>query len=168
MISCGIIRISEKKEIDKEIKELENKLLSIEEKINLFNNIDIVESSDNKVYKMVSFHILKSQNKLVKKIYKKNFENFIGTKKINYENIKIHKPNFDSLTNNIKKVDEKNINNKNFVDYQNTNIMDLLNDDEEIIDEKIQQLIKQKNHLKKIHNFNYNIKKITIIKEDNK
>ena len=46
--------------------------------------------------------------------------------------------------------------------------MDLLNDDEEIIDEKIQQLIKQKNHLKKMSNFNNNIKKITIIKEDNK
>ena len=162
------IKNKKKKDIDKEKKDFENQLLNLEEKKNLFNNINIFESSDTKVYKMISFHIIKSQNKLVKKIYKKNFENFIGTNKINYENIKIHKPNFDSLTNNIKKVDEKNINNKNFVDYQNTNIMDLLNDDEEIIDEKIQQLIKQKNHLKKIHNFNYNIKKITIIKEDNK
>ena len=156
-----------KKEIDKEIKELENKLLSIEEKINLFNNIDIVESSDNKVYKMVSFHILKSQNKLVKKIYKKNFENFIGTKKINYENIKTHKLNFDFFPNkNDEKVDEKDINKKNFVDYQHRNIIDLLNDEEGIIDEKIQEITKQKNQLKKIHIFKNKIKKITI-KEDN-
>ena len=156
-----------KKEIDKEIKDLENKLLSIEEKINLFNNIDIVESSDNKVYKMVSFHILKSQNKLVKKIYKKNFENFIGTKKINYENIKTHKSNFDFFpNNNDEKIDENDINKKNFVDYQHRNIIDLLNDDEGIIDEKIQEITKQKNQLKKIHIFKNKIKKITI-KEDN-
>ena len=156
-----------KKEIDKEIKDLDNKLLSIENKIDLFNNINIVESSDTKVYKMVSFHTLKSQNKLVKKIYKKNFENFIGTKKINYENIKIHKSNFDFFPNNNEKVDEKDISKKNFIDYQHGNIMDLLNDDEGILDEKSQEIIKQKNLLKQIHTFKNKIKKITIIKEDN-
>ena len=161
------IKNKKKKDIDKEKKEFENQLLNLEEKKNLFNNINIFESSDTKVYKMISFHIIKSQNKLVKKIYKKNFENFIGTKKINYANIKTHKLTFDFFpNNNNEKVDEKDINKKNFVDYQHRNIIDLLNDDEGIIDEKIQEITKQKNQLKKIHIFKNKIKKITI-KEDN-
>ena len=151
-------------QFEKERKDLESKLRNIQNKKNLFDSIEIIDSSDNKIYKMVSFHILKMKMKLVKKIYRKNFENFIGTKNIYYENIRVHKDNSYFFSNEEEEDLEEDMTKKKFVEYQPGDMIDMLDDDEGIVDERIQEIMRQRNNLKKIDKSSNEMKKTTTIK----
>ena len=117
---------------------------------NIFNNITVEESSDNKVYKIVQFHILKDKMKLVNKIFKKNFDRFIDSNKISFENIRQYKINTYDFLNDDDFSSEENDDQKAFVDYVPSNDMIGILENQDIQDERLLELMQQKKNLKEI------------------
>ena len=124
-------------------------LIETKEK-NIFNNITVEESSDNKVYKIVQFHILKDKMKLVKKIFKKNFDRFIDPNKISFENISQYKINTYDFLNDEDLSSDENDDQKAFVDYVPSNDMIGILENQDIQDERLLELMQQKKNLKEI------------------
>ena len=124
-------------------------LIETKEK-NIFNNITVEESSDNKVYKIVQFHILKDKMKLVKKIFKKNFDRFIDPNKISFEKIRQYKINTYDFLNDDDFSSDENDAQKAFVDYVPSNDMIGILENQDIQDERLLELMQQKKNLKEI------------------
>ena len=142
------------KNIIKKEKELKQKIKNILNKKKIFNSIKISnEKNDKKIYKIIEFHI-ENKKKLIKKIYKKNFLNFIGNKKKIIEKIKNNKNNFYFFNEDEENENENDFQSKNFVEFEPNILMQILDDDEDVEDERLQEIIKQKNNMKKIDNFN--------------
>jgi hypothetical protein len=140
------------KNIIKKEKELKQKIQKISKKKKIFNSIKITSNeNDKKIYKIIEFHIEKLKSKLIKKIYKKNFLNFIGNKKKIIEKIKNHKNNFYFFE---EEENENENESKKFIEFEPNILMQILDDDEDVEDERLQEIIKQKNNMKKIDNFN--------------
>ena len=117
---------------------------------NIFDNISIEESSDQQVYKIVQFHILKDKMKLVKKIFKKNFDRFIDPNKISFENICQYKINTYDFLNDEDLSSDENDDQKAFVDYVPSNDMIGILENQDIQDERLLELMQQKKNLKEI------------------
>lgn len=114
----------------------------------IFNSITVEDNEeDPRVYKLIQFHILKTKMKLVKKIYRKNFERFIGTKKIFLENIKVHNVNSYYYFNSDDESLEEN-NEKKFIEYQANDMIDMFEDENEV-DERFKELLQVRKNLKK-------------------
>ena len=142
------------KNIIKKEKELKQKIKNILNKKKIFNSIKISnEKNDKKIYKIIEFHI-ENKKKLIKKIYKNNFLNFFGNNKILIEKIKEHKNNFYFFNEDEENENENDFQSKNFVEFEPNILMQILDDDEDVEDERLQEIIKQKNNMKKIDNFN--------------
>ena len=144
-----------KKNILKKQNELQQKIKKISNKKKLFNSIQINSNENDKnIYKLIEFHILKLKMKLIKKIYKNNFEKFIGTNKISIEKIKEHKNNFYFFNEEEENESEDDLKSKKFVEFEPNILMQMLDDDEDVEDERLQEILKQKNNMKKIDNLN--------------
>ena len=142
------------KNIIKKEKELKQKIKNILNKKKIFNSIKISnEKNDKKIYKIIEFHI-ENKKKLIKKIYKNNFLNFFGNNKNLIEKIKEHKNNFYFFNEDEENENENDFQSKNFVEFEPNILMQILDDDEDVEDERLQEIIKQKNNMKKIDNFN--------------
>ena len=161
------IKIINKNIIKKE-KELKQKIKNILNKKKIFNSIKISnEKNDKKIYKIIEFHI-ENKKKLIKKIYKNNFLNFFGNNKILIEKIKEHKNNFYFFNEDEENENENDFQSKNFVEFEPNILMQILDDDEDVEDERLQEIIKQKNNMKKIDNFNsIEMKKTTNFNQKN-
>ena len=156
------------KNIIKKEKELKQKIKNILNKKKIFNSIKISnEKNDKKIYKIIEFHI-ENKKKLIKKIYKNNFLNFFGNNKILIEKIKEHKNNFYFFNEDEENENENDFQSKNFVEFEPNILMQILDDDEDVEDERLQEIIKQKNNMKKIDNFNsIEMKKTTNFNQKN-
>ena len=156
------------KNIIKKEKELKQKIKNILNKKKIFNSIKISnEKNDKKIYKIIEFHI-ENKKKLIKKIYKNNFLNFFGNNKNLIEKIKEHKNNFYFFNEDEENENENDFQSKNFVEFEPNILMQILDDDEDVEDERLQEIIKQKNNMKKIDNFNsIEMKKTTNFNQKN-
>ena len=117
---------------------------------NIFDNISIEDASDSKVYKIVQYHILKDKMKLVKKIFKKNFDRFIEPNRISFENIRQYKMNTYDFLNDEDISSDENDDQKAFVDYVPSNDMIGILENQDIQDERLLELMQQKKNLKEI------------------
>ena len=162
-----IIKENNNNEINNNIEEnnINNNIQKEEEKIyikksttkeekekNFFDNIIIQELPKSKVYKIVQYHYIREKNKVVKKIYSKNFNRFIDGDKISFENIKNYKINTYDYLNDVYSSSEEGEKEKTFVDYVPNKDMigdleDVHIDDE---DERVKELMQKKNNLKEI------------------
>ena len=117
-----------------------------------FDNIIIKESSDNKIYKIVQYHFFREKGKVVKKLFKKNFNRFIDAKKIAYDNIKNYKINTYDFLNDILSSSNEGEEQKTFVDYLPSKYMneDLENEQIDDDDDRNKELNQKKNNLKQI------------------
>ena len=88
----------------------------------------------------------------------------MGTKNIYYENIRVHKDNSYFFSNEEEEDLEEDMTKKKFVEYQPGDMIDMLDDDEGIVDERIQEIMRQRNNLKKIDKSSNEMKKTTTIK----
>jgi hypothetical protein len=118
---------------------------------NLFDNITIEDNeNDKKIYKIVQFHILKDKMKLVKKMFQKNFYRFIDPNKISFDNIINHKINTYDFLNEEDLSSEEEEARKTFVDYVPSKDMFGMLENQDIQDERLLELMQQKNNLKEI------------------
>ena len=117
---------------------------------NLFDSITIENSQDKKIYKIVQFHILKDKMKLVKKMFRKNFNRFINPNKISFENIKEYKINTYDFLNEEDYSSEEDEGQKTFVDYVPSNDMIGILENQDIQDERLLELMQQRKNLKEI------------------
>ena len=147
-----------------------------------FDNILIEDCEDNKIYKIVQYHLEKDKMKFIKKIYLKNFNRFIRSEPL-FEKIKAY--------NNVNKFDffeednesEEDENEKQFVDYVPNEMIGALDDQDDEMDEHIRELTEQRKKLKEIrqkkedklvrttsvyssHNNNNMIRHVSKIKDD--
>ena len=118
---------------------------------NLFDSIKVEDSEDKKIYKIVQFHLLKDKIKLVKKLFKKNFYRFIDPNKISFDNIKNYKINTYDFLNEEDYCSEEDEGKKTFVDYVPSNDMFGMLENQDIQDERLLELMQQKNNLKEIN-----------------
>ena len=153
-ISSQVISNEEKvnNNINNNEKEKPKILIESKEK-NLFDSITIENSNDKKIYKIVQFHILKDKMKLVKKMFRKNFDRFIDPKKISFEKIKEYKINtYDFFEEDFSS--EEGEGQKTFVDYVPSNFgLDMFGYVENNVDnqdKRLAELEKQRNNLKEI------------------
>ena len=116
----------------------------------LFDSITVEDSNDKKIYKIVQFHVLKDKMKLVKKLFKKNFNRFINPNKISFENIKHYKINTYDFLNEEEYSSEEEEGKKTFVDYVPSNDMFGMLENQDIQDERLLELMQQKKNLKEI------------------
>ena len=118
---------------------------------NLFDSITIEDNeNDKKIYKIVQFHILKDKMKLVKKMFQKNFIRFIDPNKISFDNIINHKINTYDFLNDEDLSSEEEEAQKTFVDYVPSKDMFGMLETQDIQDERLMELMQQKNNLKEI------------------
>ena len=115
-----------------------------------FDSIPIEDSQDKKVYKIVQFHLIREEMKVVKKLYIKNFKEFIDGNKISIDSIKNYKINkFESLNDLFYSSDEGE-EQKSIVDYIQGR--DIIGDfeDEHVVeeDDRMKELRQKKNNLK--------------------
>ena len=137
-------------EENKSIKVVQESKEEVEKKF--FNSITIEDAHDDKIYKIVEFHLIREKNKVVKKLYKKNFYKFIDTGKISFDNIRYYKiKTYDFLDDIFSSSDEEE-EQKTFVDYIPSKdiIGDLENEHIDDEDDRLKELIKKKNNLKEI------------------
>ena len=118
-----------------------------------FDSIPIEDSQDKKVYKIVQFHLIREDMKVVKKLYIKNFKEFIDGNKISIDSIKNYKINkFESLNDLFYSSDEGE-EQKSIVDYIQGR--DIIGDfeDEHVVeeDDRMKELRQKKNNLKEIY-----------------
>ena len=118
-----------------------------------FDSIPIEDSQDKKVYKIVQFHLIREEMKVVKKLYIKNFKEFIDGNKISIDSIKNYKINkFESLNDLFYSSDEGE-EQKSIVDYIQGR--DIIGDfeDEHVVeeDDRMKELRQKKNNLKEIY-----------------
>ena len=118
-----------------------------------FDSIPIEDSQDKKVYKIVQFHLIREEMKVVKKLYIKNFKEFIDRNKISIDSIKNYKINkFESLNDLFYSSDEGE-EQKSIVDYIQGR--DIIGDfeDEHVVeeDDRMKELRQKKNNLKEIY-----------------
>ena len=152
------------KENDQKKKEIEEKLRKIEENKEIFENIEVVDSSDKKIYKLIEFHILKVKMKLVKKVYENNFNKYIGTKNIFLLNIKSHKANTHFFDNDDDDVVEE-IGRGKFVEFNPNDFIEILI--KEDTEDKLRHTITDlKNHSKQ-QDDNKDILKVTPLGKKN-
>lgn len=123
-----------------------------EKEKNFFDNIIIQELPKPKIYKIVQYHYIREKNKVVKKIYSKNFNRFIDANKISFENIKNYKINTYDYLNDVYSSSEEGEKEKTFVDYVPSKDMigdleDVHIDDE---DERVKELRQIRNNFKEI------------------
>ena len=124
-----------------------------------FDSIPIEDVPKKKVYKIVQFHLIREEMKVVKKLYIKNFKEFIDGNKISIDSIKNYKINkFESLNDLFYSSDEGE-EQKSIVDYIQGR--DIIGDfeDEHVVeeDDRMKELRQKKNNLKEIYekkNFN--------------
>ena len=119
---------------------------------NLFDSITVEDNpNDNKIYKIVQFHVLKEDKiRLVKKMYKKNFERFIDPNQISFDYICQYKINSYDFLNEEEFSSEEDELQKTFVDYIPSNDMFGMLENQFIQDERLLELIQQKKNLKEI------------------
>ena len=151
--------ISSNNNIIEENKSFKKKKETKEEKEkNFFNSIIIEDAPSDKIYKIVQYHLIREKNKVVKKIYKRNFYQFIDPNKISFDNIKYYKINTYDFLNDIFSSSDEEEEQKTFVDYiPSKDIIGDLEDehiDEE--DERLKELMQKKNNLKEIMKKNVN------------
>ena len=118
-----------------------------------FDSIPIEDSQDKKLYKIVQFHLIREEMKVVKKLYIKNFKEFIDGNKISIDSIKNYKINkFESLNDLFYSSDEGE-EQKSIVDYIQGR--DIIGDfeDEHVVeeDDRMKELRQKKNNLKEIY-----------------
>ena len=141
-------------ESQKLLENLDKKPETPEEKEKkFFDNIPIEDSQDKKVYKIVQFHLIREEMKVVKKLYIKNFKEFIDGNKISIDSIKNYKINkFESLNDLFYSSDEGE-EQKSIVDYIQGR--DIIGDfeDEHVVeeDDRMKELRQKKNNLKEIY-----------------
>ena len=124
-------------------------IIESREKI-LFDSISIGDSADTKIYKICQYHILKDKMKLIKKLFKKNFQRFINPDKVSFEKIREYKINTYDFINDDDYSSEEDDGKKTFVDYVPTNDMIGFLENQDIQDERILELMQQKKNLKEI------------------
>ena len=141
-------------ESQKLLENLDKKPETPEEKEKkFFDSIPIEDSQDKKVYKIVQFHLIREEMKVVKKLYIKNFKEFIDGNKISIDSIKNYKINkFESLNDLFYSSDEGE-EQKSIVDYIQGR--DIIGDfeDEHVVeeDDRMKELRQKKNNLKEIY-----------------
>ena len=141
-------------ESQKLLENLDKKPETPEEKEKkFFDSILIEDSQDKKVYKIVQFHLIREEMKVVKKLYIKNFKEFIDGNKISIDSIKNYKINkFESLNDLFYSSDEGE-EQKSIVDYIQGR--DIIGDfeDEHVVeeDDRMKELRQKKNNLKEIY-----------------
>ena len=141
-------------ESQKLLENLDKKPETPEEKEKkIFDSIPIEDSQDKKVYKIVQFHLIREEMKVVKKLYLKNFKEFIDGNKISIDSIKNYKINkFESLNDLFYSSDEGE-EQKSIVDYIQGR--DIIGDfeDEHVVeeDDRMKELRQKKNNLKEIY-----------------
>ena len=141
-------------ESQKLLENLDKKPETPEEKEKkFFDSILIEDSEDKKVYKIVQFHLIREEMKVVKKLYIKNFKEFIDGNKISIDSIKNYKINkFESLNDLFYSSDEGE-EQKSIVDYIQGR--DIIGDfeDEHVVeeDDRMKELRQKKNNLKEIY-----------------
>ena len=141
-------------ESQKLLENLDKKPETPEEKEKkFFDSIPIEDSQDKKVYKIVQFHLIREEMKVVKKLYLKNFKEFIDGNKISIDSIKNYKINkFESLNDLFYSSDEGE-EQKSIVDYIQGR--DIIGDfeDEHVVeeDDRMKELRQKKNNLKEIY-----------------
>ena len=141
-------------ESQKLLENLDTKPETPEEKEKkFFDSIPIEDSQDKKVYKIVQFHLIREEMKVVKKLYIKNFKEFIDGNKISIDSIKNYKINkFESLNDLFYSSDEGE-EQKSIVDYIQGR--DIIGDfeDEHVVeeDDRMKELRQKKNNLKEIY-----------------
>ena len=140
--------------IQKEDEKINTKKQMTEEEKekNFFDNIIIEELPKPKIYKIVQYHYIREKNKVVKKLYSKNFDRFIDANKISFENIKNYKINTYDYLNDVYSSSEEGEKEKTFVDYVPSKDMigdleDVHIDDE---DERVKELRQIRNNFKEI------------------
>lgn len=117
-----------------------------------FDSIPIEDVPKKKVYKIVQFHLIREEMKAVKKLYIKNFKEFIDEKKLSPDLIKNYKINkYDSLNDLFYSSDEGE-EQKSIVDYiQGRDIIGDLEDEHAIEeDDRVKELRQKRNNLKEI------------------
>ena len=117
-----------------------------------FDSIPIEDVPKKKVYKIVQFHLIREEMKAVKKLYIKNFKEFIDVKKLSPDLIKNYKINkYDSLNDLFYSSDEGE-EQKSIVDYiQGRDIIGDLEDEHAIEeDDRVKELRQKRNNLKEI------------------
>ena len=138
----------------KQLENPDNKPETPEEKEKKFFDSIVIEDSPNKkVYKIVQFHLNREEMKVVKKLYIKNFKEFIDGNKISIDSIKNYKINkFESLNDLFYSSDEGE-EQKSIVDYIQGR--DIIGDfeDEHVVeeDDRMKELRQRKNNLKEIY-----------------
>ena len=141
-------------ESQKLLENLDKKPETPEEKEKkFFDSIPIEDSQDKKVYIIVQFHLIREEMKVVKKLYIKNFKEFIDGNKISIDSIKNYKINkFESLNDLFYSSDEGE-EQKSIVDYIQGR--DIIGDfeDEHVVeeDDRMKELRQKKNNLKEIY-----------------
>ena len=145
--------ISSNNNIIEENKSFKKKKETKEEKEkNFFNSIIIEDAPSDKIYKIVQYHLIREKNKVVKKIYKRNFYQFIDPNKISFDNIKYYKINTYDFLNDIFSSSDEEEEQKTFVYYIPSKdiIGDLENEHIDDEDERLKELMQRKNNLKEI------------------
>ena len=136
-----------------EEEKVPKKPLTEEEKErHLFNSIIIEEPPDNKIYKIVQYHLIREKTIVVKKLYRKNFKKFIDENKISLDVIQNYKINTYDFLNDVYSSSDEGEEQKTFVDYLPSKDMigDLENEHIDVEDERLKELIQKKNNLKEI------------------
>ena len=155
-------------EEENNIKIMENKKPETEEEKERrdFDSIIIEESWDKKIYKIVQYHFIRERGKVVKKLYKKNFNRFIDITKISYDNIKDYKINTYDFLNDVLSSSDEGEEQKTFIDYVPSKDMigDLENEDSNDADERMKELKEKKNNLKEIIEKKRNEKDVVKVK----
>ena len=146
----GIINEESQKQLENPDKKPET---PEEKEKKFFDSIPIEDSQDKKVYKIVQFHLIREEMKVVKKLYIKNFKEFIDGNKISIDSIKNYKINkFESLNDLFYSSDEGE-EQKSIVDYIQGR--DIIGDfeDEHVVeeDDRMKELRQKKNNLKEIY-----------------
>ena len=133
-----------------------------EKERNLFDSIIIEDAPNKKIYKIVQYHLIREKMRVIKKIYKKNFNRFIDANKISYDNIKDYKINTYDFLNDILSSSDEGEKEKTFVDYLPSKDMigDLEDEHIDDEDERLKELMQKKNNLKEIMKKNVNEKGI--------
>ena len=124
----------------------------------LFDSILIEDAPNKKIYKIVQFHLIREKMKVIKKLYKKNFNRFIDQNKISFDHIKNHKINTYDFLNDVLSSSDEGEKEKTFVDYLPSKDMinDLEDEHVDFEDERLKELMQKKNNLKEIMKKNVN------------
>ena len=118
-----------------------------------FDSITIEDAPNKKVYKIVQFHLIREEMKVVKKLYIKNFKEFIDPKKISIDSIQNYKINKYESLNDLFYSSDEGEEQKSIVDYiQGRDIIGDL-EDEHVIeeDDRMKELRERRNNLKEIY-----------------